>query len=92
MIFFSCKDASRAMSAERDRELSLFERVSLMGHLVVCSACRLYRRQIALLDRWCRGAGLSDAAGGNAAGGENLTAESRERLRQRVEQASDNTA
>lgn len=88
MIFFSCKDASRAMSAERDRELSLFERVSLMGHLVVCSACRLYRRQIALLDRWCRTAGLSEPTASEAPGGESLSAESRERLRQRVEQAS----
>ncbi|MCX5658672.1 MAG: hypothetical protein NTW19_02990 [Planctomycetota bacterium] len=94
MILFSCKDASRTMSAQRDRPLSFFERVSLTGHLLVCAACRLYRRQIAVLDRWCRGAGAAEeasAASINEKTTDGLTPESRERLRLSIAKAAGDT-
>ena len=46
---FSCLEASRLLSAARDRRLTLRERWSLFCHLRVCDACRVFRRNLRLL-------------------------------------------
>jgi predicted anti-sigma-YlaC factor YlaD len=46
---FSCRDATHLASARLDRPLTRRERLSLRFHLLICSACRLYTRQITTL-------------------------------------------
>jgi predicted anti-sigma-YlaC factor YlaD len=45
----SCRDATHLASARLDRPLTRRERFSLRFHLLICSACRLYNRQIRTL-------------------------------------------
>ena len=42
----SCKEASRLLSQGEDRRLSLGERIKLRLHLVVCTGCMRFKRQI----------------------------------------------
>lgn len=50
----SCKEATRLISAARDRNLSLGERLSLRLHLMMCSGCLNYDQQINFLHEICR--------------------------------------
>ena len=45
----SCKEASRLLSQAQDRPLALGERVKLRLHLVVCTACTRFGRQLAFM-------------------------------------------
>jgi putative zinc finger protein len=42
----SCKEAIEVCSAEQDRPLKMGERVSLRMHLLMCSGCTNYRKQL----------------------------------------------
>ncbi|MCI0364094.1 MAG: zf-HC2 domain-containing protein [Phycisphaerales bacterium] len=46
---FSCQHASRLISESMDRQISGKERLSLRFHLLICSYCRRFRRQLARL-------------------------------------------
>jgi predicted anti-sigma-YlaC factor YlaD len=48
LLNLSCDGMSRLASESLDRDLSRPERVALRSHLLYCSACRRYARQIAL--------------------------------------------
>lgn len=50
----TCKRATQLMSEELDRPLSLRERVMLGLHLMMCSGCTHFRRQMSFLRRACR--------------------------------------
>jgi hypothetical protein len=50
----SCKQATELMSQEQDRRLSLAEHFGLRLHVLICSACTNYRRQMAVLRDACR--------------------------------------
>lgn len=50
----SCNDATRLMSQEQDRPLGLRERIALRLHVLICDACRNYRRQMDVLRAACR--------------------------------------
>lgn len=45
-----CDEASRLQSERLDRPLQLSERIALGFHLLLCSACRLFGRQIHAID------------------------------------------
>lgn len=45
----SCKEVTAICSAEMERPLKLGEKVSLRTHLMMCSGCTNYRRQIKAL-------------------------------------------
>jgi len=45
----NCHDATRTMSEEQERSLTLGEQMGLNVHLVVCPPCRSFRRQVAFL-------------------------------------------
>jgi hypothetical protein len=45
----SCKEATRLLSQAQDRPLALGERVKLRLHLVVCTACTRFERQLAFM-------------------------------------------
>ncbi|MCI0683991.1 MAG: zf-HC2 domain-containing protein [Gemmataceae bacterium] len=42
----SCRRASVLISAAKDRKLSPRERISLLVHLLICSSCRRFARQL----------------------------------------------
>ncbi len=44
-----CKHASRLVSQQQDRRLSLSEWVGLKFHLLLCDACRNFSRHLSLL-------------------------------------------
>jgi hypothetical protein len=50
----NCKEATRLMSDEMDERPTLHERNRLRLHLITCSGCRNYRRDLQLLRRACR--------------------------------------
>jgi len=47
----SCKEATRLMSEEQDRKLSVGERLTLRFHTVMCIGCTNYRKHMAFLRR-----------------------------------------
>ena len=50
----SCKQATELMSQEKDRPLSLGERIGLRLHVWICAGCGTYRRQMDVLRAACR--------------------------------------
>jgi predicted anti-sigma-YlaC factor YlaD len=50
-----CEGMSRLASESLDRDLTRLERLALRAHIVYCSACRRYLRQIELLKAAARG-------------------------------------
>ena len=48
-LMISCKEASRLISEQLDRKLSLYERVTLKMHLTMCSVCKHVQRQLGAL-------------------------------------------
>lgn len=60
----TCKEVHRLTSEGMDRELSLVERTRMRMHLLVCTACRNFTGQMALLRRAMRN--LSPSADGAA--------------------------
>ena len=62
----NCKDATRLMSEEQDRPLGAGERASLKFHLLICTGCSNFRRQMGALRQLCRqypGAGQGKVPG-----------------------------
>ena len=56
----SCREATELMSQEQDRPLGLGERLGLRLHMLICSACSNYRRQMRVLRAACRRFGGGD--------------------------------
>lgn len=50
----NCKEATALMSQEQDRKLGLAERIGLRLHVMLCTGCANYRRQMAVLRAACR--------------------------------------
>ena len=50
----SCQEATELMSQERDRPLTLVERLGLRLHVWMCAGCNNYRRQMSVLRAACR--------------------------------------
>lgn len=50
----SCRQATELMSQEQDRPLSLAERLGLRLHVLICTGCSNYRRQMGVLRAACR--------------------------------------
>jgi hypothetical protein len=50
----NCREATALMSQEQDRRLSLAERIGLRLHVLICTGCTNYRRQMAVLRAACR--------------------------------------
>ncbi len=46
----SCKDVTRLVSENLDRDLSLWRRIGLRLHVMMCKGCSAYRRQIESLN------------------------------------------
>lgn len=50
----SCRDATRLMSEEHERELTARERLEIRMHNLMCRGCTNYRKQIAFIRRAAR--------------------------------------
>ncbi len=50
----NCKQATQLMSQELDRTLRWRERVALRMHVLMCSGCANFRKQMAFLRKVCR--------------------------------------
>lgn len=50
----NCRQATELMSQEQDRPLSLAERLGLRLHVLICTGCSNYRRQMGVLRAACR--------------------------------------
>ncbi len=82
----SCRKATELISVSMDRPLTRGEKVKLRFHLVICTACRRYRRHVGLLrELLCRSSLWLDPASLTAE--QRLTPEARSRIRQALQQA-----
>jgi len=54
IVTLRCESASELASRQFDEPLDLADRLALGGHLIVCPACRRFRRQIQFLREACR--------------------------------------
>lgn len=50
----NCRQATELMSQEQDRPLNLAERLGLRLHVLICTGCSNYRRQMGVLRAACR--------------------------------------
>ena len=51
----TCKEVHRLVSEGLDRNLSIYERLRMQMHLLVCAACRNFDGQMLLIRRAMRG-------------------------------------
>ena len=58
----SCKEVSRLVSESLDLELPFRQRISLRLHLLMCSLCSRFRRQLLFLRRAARSFGKAGVA------------------------------
>lgn len=63
----SCNQVTELCSQEMDRRLGMGERFSLRTHLMVCSGCSNYRRQLFTLREVARAYAEGRTAGGSPA-------------------------
>jgi Putative zinc-finger len=83
----SCKRAGELLSQSLDAELSPWQRLALALHLCGCRWCRLFRRQLRLVEEASRRWGRSDPTTGAAAAVPALSPEARERIQSALRQA-----
>ncbi|WP_275099678.1 zf-HC2 domain-containing protein [Sedimenticola hydrogenitrophicus] len=57
----NCKQTTKLLSEKQDRPLSFRERVALRLHLIMCSGCTNYDRQMGFIRKACRRIGGDDA-------------------------------
>ena len=55
----TCQETSHLVSENQDRPLRWFEAMGLRLHLLMCSSCRRFENQIALMRRVLRQSGLA---------------------------------
>ncbi len=49
----TCKNATKLISKSQERPLALKERISLRFHLLICSGCKNYNKQMSFIRRAC---------------------------------------
>lgn len=49
----TCKNATKLMSKSQEEPLALKERVTLRFHLLMCSGCRNYNKQMSFIRKAC---------------------------------------
>jgi predicted amidophosphoribosyltransferase len=52
-MMLSCRKATQLMSQELDRQLSWRERIQLNAHVMMCSGCTNFRRNLDVLCKAC---------------------------------------
>ena len=57
----TCREVTALCSRELDQELPLGQKVSMRAHLLMCSGCSNYRRQLSMLHEAARRYAQGDA-------------------------------
>jgi hypothetical protein len=82
----SCKEVTRLASESLDRKLSFRQRMAVGVHMLLCSACSRFRRQMLFLREVGRRLAVGESTGPAALDDANgLSAEARERIRRALE-------
>ena len=85
MLFMpSCQEVSRLVSESMDRDLPFRQRFSLRLHLLMCSLCSRFRRQIHFLRDAAHSFDEARGDGESSTNGE-LSPEARARIKQALE-------
>ncbi len=50
----NCKEATRLISESQERKLSVLEAMSLRFHLLICSGCKNFSKQVPFLSKAMR--------------------------------------
>lgn len=64
----NCREVTELCSQELDRPLGLGEQIKLKTHLLMCTGCANYRRQMAALRRFARAYASGEAPADDGAG------------------------
>ena len=51
LLNISCKKATYLVSKKEEQKLSWFDKIRLRGHMTICSLCRKFEAQTALIAR-----------------------------------------
>jgi predicted anti-sigma-YlaC factor YlaD len=84
LLTLKCQEAAELVSSSMDGELSAVERWAVRLHLLICRACRRYRRQIQVLRKLLEDAKTQSEAG-DALPGESIPQDLQDRLRAMLE-------
>lgn len=79
ILRLNCREAAALLSDRSERPLALHERLALRMHLLICGACRRYRRYLESLHQSL--GGDAPAVEGPDATGESLSADEKLRIR-----------
>jgi len=53
IIMLTCKNATKLISKSQEKPLALKERISLRFHLLICSGCKHYNKQMSFIRQAC---------------------------------------
>ena len=81
-MMISCKEASRLISEMKDHDVTWRQRLSLRFHLLMCSMCRMYQRNLEMLSNISRNAGNLTLS--REASTECLTSSARQRMKDKL--------
>ena len=83
-LMFSCQEMSRLISDAMDRTLPLHVRIRMRLHLLICTLCQRYQKQLSLLRDVLRmnGAKLNEDDHANTP---TLSLEAKARIRQKLD-------
>ena len=76
---FNCKEVSSRISESMDHNLSLYQRMLIRMHLLMCRYCARFRRQVLYLRELCRSHWMDESSPDASV---NLPSDARERIRQ----------
>ncbi len=76
---FNCKEVSRRISESMDHDISLYQRMLIRMHVLMCRYCARFRRQVLFLRELCRSRRWDESAPNTSV---HLPPNARERIRQ----------
>lgn len=87
-MMLSCREAVRLISEGMDRPLPVWKRISLRVHVLICTLCERYGRQLLFIRDAVR-RHPDELAGVDRAAVPVLSSEARERIRRAIRQQQD---
>ena len=83
-----CKDITKLISDSMERELSLWQRIDLRMHLILCGFCRRFQSNVLVLRKLATSTMAFSEKGENAAEEPKLSVEAKTRIRNAIRQQS----
>jgi len=81
-LIFDCSEISRLVSDSMDRKLSLYQRLGIRIHLMMCRYCARYRNQLFFLRKTIR---FHSATAADEKPSTDLSDESRNRIKRAIQ-------